>query len=156
MLAPGKAEVVCRLSSGEGRGDVVGINLQVNLLDSGEARKCLTGKYMVMLGDSTMTETMHDLVLLLSGLGADHDAMQAYMANATRSALSLTSSARFVAGYEARVRKLLTSIWASAGLLQQPETGDILNTRVMSVWQSQARRSAAFTDLGSHQGAAAY
>ena len=58
----------------------------MKLIDSAEARKCLAGKYMVMLGDSTMTETMHDLVLLLSGLATDHEGMQAYMANATRSA----------------------------------------------------------------------
>lgn len=61
----------------------------MNLIDAAAARECLAGKYVVMLGDSTMTETMHDLVLLLSGLATDHEAMQAYMANATRSAIPL-------------------------------------------------------------------
>lgn len=59
---------------------------QVVLIDSARARKCLAEKYVVMLGDSTMSETMHDLVMLLSGLASNDEAMQEYMANATRCA----------------------------------------------------------------------
>ncbi|KAK9919008.1 hypothetical protein WJX75_008663 [Coccomyxa subellipsoidea] len=57
---------------------------KMDLLDSARARKCLAGKYIVMLGDSTMSETMHDLVMLLSGLAVTQRAMSAYMTNATR------------------------------------------------------------------------
>ena len=56
----------------------------MDLLDSARARECLSGIYMVMLGDSAMSETMHDLVMLLSGLATTSDAMKTYMDNATR------------------------------------------------------------------------
>ena len=55
----------------------------MDLLDSARARECLSGIYMVMLGDSAVSETMHDLVMLLSGL-ATPDAMKTYIDNATR------------------------------------------------------------------------
>lgn len=66
-------------------GDLV-LYAQMDLLDSARARRCLSGTYMVMLGDSTMSETMHDLVMLLGGLATAPDAMKAYMENATRCA----------------------------------------------------------------------
>ena len=57
---------------------------QMDLIDSARARKCLADKYVVMLGDSTMSETMHDLVMLLSGVAVNDTAMKEYMANGTR------------------------------------------------------------------------
>ncbi|CAL8465784.1 g5320 [Coccomyxa elongata] len=57
---------------------------KVILIDSARARKCLAQKYVLMLGGSTMSETMHDLVMLLSGLASNDEAMKEYMANATR------------------------------------------------------------------------
>lgn len=62
------------------------LKAQVVLIDSVRARKCLADKYVVMLGDSTMSETMHDLVMLLSGVATKDEAMKEYMANATRCA----------------------------------------------------------------------
>ncbi len=56
----------------------------MDLIDSARARKCLADKYVVMLGDSTMSETMHDLVMLLSGVAVNDKAMKEYMANGTR------------------------------------------------------------------------
>lgn len=44
--------------------------LQMELLDTAGALQCLKGMRIEMLGDSTMTETMHDLILLLSGIGS--------------------------------------------------------------------------------------
>lgn len=40
------------------------------LYDTGRARECLKNKHIVLLGDSLMAETFHDLVLLLLGIGA--------------------------------------------------------------------------------------
>ena len=54
------------------------------LLDTARAHACLKGMRVVMLGDSTMTETMHDLALLLSGLGSQPEAMAEFLQNATR------------------------------------------------------------------------
>lgn len=58
--------------------------LQMKLVDTASAQLCLQGKYVVLLGDSTMTDTMHDLVLLLSGLAARPEELEAYVYNATR------------------------------------------------------------------------
>lgn len=59
-------------------------HLQMKLHDTPGAQQCLKGKRVIMLGDSTLTETMHDLVLLLSGLGSQPADMAAYLYNATR------------------------------------------------------------------------
>ena len=40
----------------------------ITLYDTKITRECLRGKYAVILGDSSTTETVHDLIFLLSGL----------------------------------------------------------------------------------------
>ena len=60
------------------------VRMQMELQDTASALRCLKGMRIVMLGDSTLTETMHDLVLLLSGLGSRPEEMAAYLYNATR------------------------------------------------------------------------
>lgn len=57
---------------------------QMKLVDTASAQRCLHGKYIVLLGDSTMTDTMHDFVMLLSGLANRPDELEAYTYNATR------------------------------------------------------------------------
>ena len=56
----------------------------MELVDTAGAHECLRGMRIVMLGDSTMTETMHDLVLLLAGLGSRPVEMADVIYKATR------------------------------------------------------------------------
>ena len=58
--------------------------LQMELFDTDRIRGCLEGKHIVLLGDSTMSETVHDLVLLVSGLANWPDQVNTYIWNATR------------------------------------------------------------------------
>ena len=56
----------------------------MELFDADRVRGCLEGKHIVLLGDSTMSETVHDLVLLVSGLANWPDQVNTYVFNATR------------------------------------------------------------------------
>jgi hypothetical protein len=58
--------------------------LQMELFDADTTRLCLQGKRIVMLGESTMTEAAHDLVMLISGLANWPDQINTYVYNATR------------------------------------------------------------------------
>jgi len=49
------------------------------IFDSAATRNCLKGKRVVMLGDSTLTETMHDIEILLSGVAADSKQLNDYV-----------------------------------------------------------------------------
>lgn len=60
------------------------LGVQMELFDADSARMCLEGKRIVLLGDSTMSETVHDLVLLISGLAHWPDQVDTYVYNATR------------------------------------------------------------------------
>ncbi|CAL5229711.1 g13084 [Coccomyxa viridis] len=57
---------------------------QMELYDADRIRGCFEGKHVVLLGDSTMSETVHDLVLLVSGLANWPDQVNTYVYNATR------------------------------------------------------------------------
>ena len=59
----------------------------MELQDTARAQQCMQGMYMVFLGDSTMTETVHDIVMLLSGLSSQPEALAAFVYNATRCTL---------------------------------------------------------------------
>lgn len=50
-------------------------SLQHGLFDTRRARRCLADKRLLMLGDSTFVEQMHDLVMLLGGLGGNQAAL---------------------------------------------------------------------------------
>lgn len=65
--------------------------MQLRLYDSEAARMCLAGKYVVSLGDSTMTETVYDLIMLMAGLAANLTELNAFVHNATRCAVDLIS-----------------------------------------------------------------
>lgn len=56
----------------------------MGLWDTISTQNCLAGKYVLFLGDSTITETVHDVVLLLAGLGKNNTAANIYALNATR------------------------------------------------------------------------
>ena len=58
--------------------------MQMELFDADAARLCLQGKRILLLGDSTMTEAVHDLVMLISGLAHWPDQINTYVYNATR------------------------------------------------------------------------
>ncbi len=68
----------------------------MELYDADRIRECFEGKHVVLLGDSTMSETVHDLVLLVSGLANWPDQVNTYVYNATRylSSLSLARPAQ--------------------------------------------------------------
>ena len=48
------------------------------LYDSKSTKACFSGKKIMFLGDSTMEETIHDIVVLLSGIGADKNVVFNY------------------------------------------------------------------------------
>jgi len=50
----------------------------ITIYDSYKARKCLQGKFIVCLGDSTMTETVHDIIFLLTRLHLHSDLFRNY------------------------------------------------------------------------------
>lgn len=58
--------------------------------DTKKTRQCLSGKKLLFLGDSTMSETVDDLVILLSGMNIDrskshpHDTLETYVANVSK------------------------------------------------------------------------
>ncbi len=64
-------------------GGEVAANVACNtkLYDAASARLCLRGKTVLLLGDSTMTETAHDFAILLSGIAADPELMADYIMN---------------------------------------------------------------------------
>lgn len=78
--------------------------LQMELFDADAARLCLQGKRIVMLGDSTMTEAVHDLVMLISGLAHWPDQINTYVYNATRYSI------------DHRVSKSELATWNASGL----------------------------------------
>lgn len=49
------------------------------LWDSYSTRKCFAQKRMLFLGDSTMEETIDDIVILLSGIGSNRTRMEDYL-----------------------------------------------------------------------------
>ena len=49
------------------------------LYDSKKTAKCLQRKRIVLLGDSTMGETFHDLAILLSGIGKNKKELDTYI-----------------------------------------------------------------------------
>lgn len=53
-------------------------------LSPARVRECLSGRRLLLLGDSTMEESMHDLILMLSGKILQKDAIEGYMRSATR------------------------------------------------------------------------
>ena len=70
------------------------------IYDTQKTRRCLAGKKLLFLGDSTMSETVDDLVILLSGMNIDrdrethndslpHDAFTSYVANASNPSYGL-------------------------------------------------------------------
>ena len=79
--------------------------LQMELLDTAGAHECLRGMRIVMLGDSTMTETMHDLVLLLAGLGSRPVQMADIIYKATRCGRPHLLPTRFTSELLSRARQ---------------------------------------------------
>jgi hypothetical protein len=73
--------------------DIVGV-LNISLLQpfrfigTENARKCLIGKKIILLGDSMITEQVHDLAILLSGIGNNRSAISNFVSdvNSARSA----------------------------------------------------------------------
>ena len=51
------------------------------LYDTAMARKCFQNKYTVILGDSSLTETVHDIIYLLTRLAVNDDILSKYMKN---------------------------------------------------------------------------
>ena len=49
------------------------------LYDTDKTRKCLQDKFIVFLGDSSLTETVHDIIFLLSRLAVNDDLLATYM-----------------------------------------------------------------------------
>ena len=49
------------------------------LYDTDKTRKCLKDKYIVFLGDSSLTETVHDIIFLLTRLAVNDDLLAKYM-----------------------------------------------------------------------------
>ena len=119
---------------------------QMDLLDSARARKCLAGKYIVMLGDSTMSETMHDLVMLLSGLAVTRDAMSAYMTNATRCPHLLDAVRRL---YHV-IYFLCTSLQWLVQVFSLWSQQSWSNFEITMQENSQARGSIQLRDLGPY------
>ena len=60
------------------------LGLSNKLRGTKEARDCLSGRKLLLLGDSTLGETAHDLAILLSGIGRDRERTEWYISNATR------------------------------------------------------------------------
>lgn len=56
----------------------------MRIVDTDWARAILTNKCVLLLGDSTMQETLHDLVLLLSGVAPNPNLLRSYVDQATR------------------------------------------------------------------------
>ena len=48
------------------------------IYDTNIVRQCFTNKYVVLLGDSSVEELMHDLVVLLNRLGNDNKLLGTY------------------------------------------------------------------------------
>ena len=48
------------------------------LYDSMSTRTCFSGKRLIFFGDSTMEESLHDIAILISGIGGDRDAVLTY------------------------------------------------------------------------------
>ena len=51
----------------------------MEMYDSAHALMHLRGKYIVLFGDSTLQENMYDLIILLSGISKDREALDAFM-----------------------------------------------------------------------------
>ena len=62
----------------------VSVAVELKLYDTQSIRQRLANKCVVLLGDSTMQETAHDLIILLSGIGNNHALLQDYLRQATR------------------------------------------------------------------------
>lgn len=57
---------------------------KLKLYDALAARTALAGKCVVLLGDSTMQETAHDIIILLSGIAGNPALLHSYLHQATR------------------------------------------------------------------------
>ncbi|MEW5304821.1 MAG: hypothetical protein WDW36_007404 [Sanguina aurantia] len=55
---------------------------RMTLYDTDGVRKLMAGKRVTLLGDSSMAETAHDLVLLISGIGGSQELRMSYMQQA--------------------------------------------------------------------------
>ena len=79
----------CTTHAQESTPSLYGLGRRANLcelpsvLGVAHARSCLRDRTVLLLGDSTMTETAHDIAVLLAQLG--HDEAEQYLRNATRS-----------------------------------------------------------------------
>ena len=62
----------------------VSLAVKMHLFDTPAVRAGLSNKCVVLLGDSTMQETAHDLVILLSGIASHSDTLHSYVQQATR------------------------------------------------------------------------
>ena len=51
------------------------------LYDTAKTRQCFKDKYIVILGDSSLIETTHDMILLLTKLGDNDNLLHKYLAN---------------------------------------------------------------------------
>jgi len=51
----------------------------MDMYDSAHALEQLRGKYLALFGDSTLQENMYDIIILLSGLNRDPEAMDHFM-----------------------------------------------------------------------------
>lgn len=58
-------------------------SLRLGLFDTQRTRRCLTSKRLVLLGDSTMVDMAHDLIMLLAGLGGNSSAVDGYCLQGT-------------------------------------------------------------------------
>jgi len=68
---------------------LVKFGLSNKLRGTKEARECLKGKKLLLLGDSTLGETAHDLAILLSGMARNRQRTEWYLSNATRLSTSV-------------------------------------------------------------------
>lgn len=56
----------------------------MELLDAAAARSCLRDKRVLLMGDSTMAETAHDIIILLSGVAANRTLLTDYIIKVRR------------------------------------------------------------------------
>ena len=75
--------------------DLSFLSSKMTLFDSTNFRKCVAGKYILLFGDSTMTEFADDLVLLLSGIGNQPKEVDDYAYKSTHVKSKNTSPSTF-------------------------------------------------------------
>lgn len=124
---------------------------QMRLYDSDSAIHCLAGKYVVALGDSTVTEMVYDMVMLMAGLGANPVALNDFVRNATRWAASC-SIAIGTDVSETGASEAFTWKWPLGGIVSgvcQHQSADLGATRQRSSNAAQAA-VATHSNLPSH------